>query len=78
MTLFKAISDFFKAEKVEYWHRDRSIEVVASEKGLNIDAVKAEFTAVMKNEGRVNAVTKLRQRFQVPLSSAWRFIDKLD
>ena len=78
MTIFKAISTFFKAEKIEYWHRNRSIEVVALEKGLNVEDIKSEFQFIIKNEGRVNAIAKLRQRYHVPLSSAWRFIDKIE
>ena len=78
MRLLKAIADFFKAEKVEYWHRDRSIEVVAHEKGIDIDSLKDETKAVIQKQGRVEAITKLRHRFHVPLSAAWRFVDKLD
>ena len=78
MKILKAIADFFKAEKVEYWHRDRSIEVVALENGINIDSIKQETRVMLKNEGRVEAFTKLKHRFHVPLSSAWRFVDKLD
>ena len=78
MQLFKMITNFFKAEKTEYWHRDRSIEMVAIERGLNIDSIKEEVEIIIKNEGRVEAITKLRQRFHVPLSAAWRFVDKVD
>ena len=78
MKLLKAIADFFTAEKIEYWHRDRSIEIVAAEKGLKIDSIKDEIKIILKNEGRVVAISKLRHRFHVPLSAAWRFVDKLD
>ena len=78
MQILKAIAGFFKAEKVEYWHRDRSIEIVAHEKGMDIDSLKDEIKVIIKNEGRVSAITKLRHRFHVPLSAAWRFVDKLD
>lgn len=77
LKILKAIVDFFVAEKTEYWHRNRSIEIVALEKGIDIDLLKAEFKEVVKNKGRVEAISILRQRFHVPLSSAWRFIDKL-
>jgi len=77
MKILKAISDFFKAEKIEYWHRDRSIEVIALEKELDIDSIKEETKAILKNEGRVEAIAKLRHRFHVPLSVAWRFVDRL-
>ena len=78
MKILKAIADFFKAEKIEYWHRDRSIEIVALEKGLDINSIKDEMKEIIKREGRVEAISKLRHRFHVPLSSAWRFVDKLD
>lgn len=78
MNILKSFVNFLKAEKLEYWHRDRSIEIVALEKGLNIDSIKHEMKAIVKNKGRVEAISQLRHRFHVPLSSAWRFIDKLD
>ena len=78
MKILKALSDFFKAEKIEYWHRDRSIEIIALEKGIDIDSIKQETKTILKNEGRVEAITKLRHRFHVPLSAAWRFVDNLD
>ena len=78
MKIFKAIVDFFRAEKIEYWHRDRSIEIIALEKEIDIDSIKDETKEILKNEGRVEAIKKLRQRFHVPLSAAWRFVDKLD
>ena len=76
--ILKAIADFFEAEKTEYWHRDRSIEIVAKEKGIDIDVLKEETKAMLEKEGRVEAIEKLRHRFHVPLSAAWRFVDKLD
>jgi len=78
MQLLKAILDFFKADKTEYWHRDRSIEVIALENGLDIDTIKEETISSIKNKGRVEAITKLKHRFHIPLSAAWRFVDKLD
>jgi hypothetical protein len=77
MKILTAISDFFKAEKTEYWHRDRSIEIVASEQDIDINSLKQEMKEIIKHEGRVEAISKLRHRFHVPLSAAWRFIDKL-
>lgn len=77
MQMLKAIADFFKAEKIEYWHRDRSIEIVALEKGIDIHALKEETKDLVEKVGRVEAITKLRKRFHVPLSVAWRFVDKL-
>ena len=78
MHILKAIADFFKAEKIEYWHRDRSIEIVAAEKEIDINSLKLDIQAIIKNEGRVAAISILRHRFHVPLSSAWRFVNKLD
>lgn len=77
-TILKIISNFFKADKIEYWHRNRSIEIVASEQGVDIDVLKDEIRDTLEAEGRVNAVVKLRHRFHVPLSAAWRFVNKLD
>jgi len=78
MKLLKSILDFFKAEKTEYWHRDRSIEVIALENTLDIDIIKEETIKNIKAEGRVEAISKLKHRFHIPLSAAWRFVDKLD
>ena len=78
MKILKAIAHFFEAEKTEYWHRDRSIEIVAKEKGIDIDVLKEETKAMLEKEGRVETIAKLRHRFHVPLSAAWRFVDKLD
>lgn len=78
MQLLKAITDFFKAEKTEYWHRDRSIEIVALEKGIDINSIKEEMKEIIIRKGRVEAISTLRHRFHVPLSAAWRFIDRLN
>jgi len=78
MKFINLISDFFKAEKIEYWHRDRSIEVVVLEMGLDIDLIKQEIKTLIESEGRVETIIKLRHRFHVPLSAAWRFVDKLE
>lgn len=78
MRILNAIVDFFRAEKTEYWHRNRTIEIVALEKGMDIDSIKEETIEILNKEGRVEAITKLRHRFHVPLSAAWRFVDKLD
>ena len=78
MQLLKFIMRFFNAEKIEYWHRDRSIEVIAQENGLDIDTIKEETITSIKSEGRIEAITKLKHRFHIPLSAAWRFVNKLD
>ena len=59
MKILKAIADFFKAEKTEYWHRDRSIEIVAKEKGIDIDVLKEETKAMLEKEGRVETIASL-------------------
>lgn len=78
MKIIEAIREYFRTEKLEYWHRDRSIETVAKEKGMDVEVLKNEIRGVIKKEGRVEAITRLRHRFHVPLNAAWRFIDKID
>lgn len=39
MKIINSIIDFFKVEKIEYWHRDRSIEIVALEKEIDINTI---------------------------------------
>ena len=76
--LLKSINDFFFSEKTEYWHRDRSIEVVALERGIDIELLSNEIREIIKRNGRIEAIKNIRHRFHVPLSSAWRFVDKID
>jgi len=76
--ILKSIIDFFIADKTEYWHRDRSIEVIALEKDIDIEILSNETSEIIKNKGRIEAIKNLRHRFHVPLSSAWRFVDKID
>ena len=78
MQILKSILDFFKAEKTTYSHRNRTIEVIALEKGIDIDSIKDDTKAILGKEGRVEAVIKLRKRFHVTTAAAWRFVDKLD
>ena len=78
MNIFESFIEFFKAEKVEYWHRNRTIEIIALEMDLDIQLIKSATRIILQNEGRVEAISKLRHRFHVSLSTAWRFIDKLD
>jgi hypothetical protein len=77
-SILKAILDFFKTEKAVYSHRNRTIEIIALEKGININLIKEDTKVILKNEGRVEAIIKLRKRFHVTTSAAWRFVDKLD
>ena len=34
LKILRTITDLFDAEKTEYWHRNRSIEIVALEKNI--------------------------------------------
>ncbi len=78
MAIFKSVIEFFKAEKTTYSHRDRTIEIIALEKALDIDLIKQETKKIIESEGSVEAIIKLRKRFHVTLSAAWRFVNKLD
>lgn len=78
ISIFRSIVVFFKAEKTTYSHRNRTIEIVALEKGIDINLIREETRAIIEKEGTVEAVIKLRRRFHLPLSAAWRFVDKLD
>ncbi len=78
MPILKAILGFFKAEKTTYSHRNRTIEIIALEKGIDINSIKQETKAILESEGSIEAVIKLRKRFHVTSSAAWRFVDKLD
>ena len=60
LKLLKSIADFFAAEKTEYWHRIRPIGIVALEKNIDINLLKAEFIKVVKDKGRVEAISMLR------------------
>lgn len=77
ISIFKSIAVFFKAEKSVYSHRNRTVEIVALEKGIDIDLLREETRAIIEREGTVEAVVTLRRRFHLPLSAAWRFVDKL-
>ena len=76
--ILKSIVDFFNTEKTVYSHRNRTIEIIASEKNIDIDSLKNETKAIMQSKGKVEAVIKLRKRFHVTLAAAWIFIDKLE
>jgi len=75
--LFRYIVDFFNTDKNVYSHRHRTIEVIAVEKNMDIDAIKKETKTIIVSQGSVEAVIQLRKRFHVPLASAWIFVDKL-
>jgi len=78
LLILKPLLDFFKAEKTVYSHRDRSIEIIAQENHIDIDSIKHDVIAILQQDGRVEATIYLRKRFHVPLSVAWRFVDKLE
>jgi hypothetical protein len=77
-SILKILRDFFAAETTNYAHRERSIEIIAQEKGIDIDSIIAETETILENKGRVEAIENLRHRFHLPLAAAWRFVDKLD
>ena len=77
-SIFKPILDFFKAEKTVYSHRNRSIEVIAREKNIDINSIKNETKAILESEGSVEATIRLRKRFHVPLVAAWIFVERLE
>ena len=70
LKILKIITDLFVAEKTEYWHRNRSIEIVALEKNVDINLLKAEFKKVVKDRGRVEAISMLRRHFRASFSCA--------
>lgn len=78
MKILKSILDFFKAQKTVYSHRNRTIEMIALEKDIDINSIKDDTKTILENEGSVEAVVKLRKRFHVTTSAAWRFVDKLE
>ena len=78
LSIIKPILNFFKFQKTVYSHRNRTIEIIALEKNIDIASVVGESKTILKNEGRTEAILQLRKRFQVPLATAWAFIDKLD
>lgn len=73
-----SLVSFFTAEPTVYAHRKRTIEIIAAEKGIDLETVMADTRAILISEGRSEAIIKLRRRFQVPLATAWVFVDKLD
>ena len=77
MPLLKSIIDFFSKDKTVYSHRNRSVEMVVEEKGLDIDQVMAETLAMIEKEGPVDTVIKLRKRFHITSAAAWVFVDQL-
>ena len=76
--MLKSIFKFFRAETSVYSHRHRTIELIASEKGIDIQSIKNDIKVILENEGKVEAVMQLRKRFHIPLAAAWIFVEKLE
>ncbi len=76
--MLKSFFNFFKAEKTVYSHRNRTIELIASEKNINIQSIKNDTKTILENKGKVEAVIQLRKRFHVPLAAAWIFVERLE
>lgn len=74
----KSLVNFFCPDSTNYAHRNRSIEVVALEKNIDINILKQETEAILESVGRIQAIIAIQHRFHVPLSSAWIFVDTLD
>ncbi len=75
--ILTTIKNFFKAESTTYSHRNRTIEMIASEKNIDINSIKSDTKTILESEGSVEAISKLRRRFHVPLNTAWRFVNRL-
>ena len=76
--MLKSFFNFFKAEKTVYSHRNRTIELIASEKNIDIQSIKNDIKVILENEGKVEAVIQLSKRFHIPLATAWVFVEKLE
>lgn len=76
--ILTAINNFFNAEYTTYSHRDRTVEIIALEKNIDINSIKNDTKAILEKEGSVEAISRLRKRFHVTLNAAWRFVDKLE
>ena len=57
----KSLISFFEAEKTVYSHRNRSIAVIALEKGIDIDSVKLAARVILEKKGRAEAVIYIRK-----------------
>jgi hypothetical protein len=77
MPLLKHIVDFFTNDKTVYSHRNRTVEMVAQEKGLELERLRSETRDLMEKEGPVSAVIILRKRFHITTAAAWVFVDRL-
>ena len=78
MQILKAIRNYLNDETTAYSHRNRTIEIVALEQGIDIDLLKQETKAMIASEGRIETIGNLKQRFRLPVSAVWRFVDKVD
>ncbi len=76
--ILTTIKNFFKAETTTYSHRNRTIEMIALEKNLDINSIKNDTKTIIENGGSVEAIVDLRKRFHVTLNAAWRFVDEIE
>ena len=58
--------------------RNRTIEIIALEKGIDLTSLEIETRKMLEREGKVKAIEQIRCRFHSTLSAAWRFVEKLD
>jgi len=77
-SILETILGFFRAEKTVYSHRNRTIEMIAREKGIDINSIEDETRVILETEGSVEATIRLRKRFNVPLVTAWIFVERLE
>lgn len=77
-SIITSILSFFNYEPTVYSHRNRTIEMMADDQGLDIESVKIETKTTLDEQGRVEAILEVRKRFNAPLSASWIFVDKLE
>ena len=70
MATLKPILDFFKVEKTTHSHRNRTSEIIALDKGIDINSFKKDTKVILDNEVSVEAIVKLRKRFHLTTAAA--------
>jgi len=68
--ILTAIVRFFNYQPSVYSHRNRTIEIIAAEKNIDIDSIKRDTRLILEKEGSVEAISQLRRRFHVTLNAA--------
>ena len=48
--MLKSFFNFFKTEKTVYSHRNRTIEIIASEKNIDIQSIKNDIKVILENK----------------------------